>query len=328
MTTQAREMFRFRNSPTLFLTVTNNCNMSCPNCYSLYKENKDEVAELGSMIDCIDKIAPGKLVITGGEPLIYPSRILSLINYYRADYRQHWDITLCTNLCFTSLNDKQLEVIKHCDYVQTTFSKDRFNYKEELFNRFKDNITTIKNLKDSEVKKLDCIVTLTRDQVENMDYKDLVSIIESLDIDGVLFEQFSFIDNKDELFSIPSFYKVSDEYMLQCCREIKDKELLNFTNWSKALDNNMTLHCTVCDSGFCKVFNVDANSVKNGCTCYIPYDKHERQIKFKTQCIQCEYFKYCRMDCERFGRYCAFPKKTFKYFLDNIYKKEDDNTCT
>lgn len=318
MTTQARELFRFRNAPTLFLTVTNKCNLNCTDCYSKYKDNKDEVADLSSMVDAITEIAPGKLVVTGGEPLLYPNRVLGMINYFRTDYRQHWDITLCSNLCFKELSKEQLDVIRHCDYIQTSYSIDRFE-NNDLFDYFKKNITTIKNLENSSIKKVDLIVTLTRKQVEDCTVDNLVDTIESLDIDGVSFEQFTFI-TEDPLFNVQQFYRISDEYMLSCCRLIKNKELLNFNNWKIAMNNNILLHCNLCDSGYCKVFNVDAGSVKDGCTCCITSktSRKDRLYKFTHHCIECEYYKYCGMDCERFGKNCAFPKKTFQYFLDNI----------
>lgn len=315
-----RERFRFKNSPTLFLTITNECNLNCVDCYSKFKVSNVKVADLSSMIDTITQVAPGKLVITGGEPLLYPKLISNIINYFRFDYRQHWDIVLCSNLCFPELSKDQLDVIRHCDYIQTTYSTDRFGDNQTRLNWVKNNICKIKSLQNSDVKKVDAIVTVTDKTISMMD-GGIIDFVNDSKIDGILFENFTFF-TPDPLLNIQQFYRVADEYILNMCKYLKDKvEILNFSNWKMALDNHMILHCNVCDSGYCKEYRVD--HLRNGCTCCVNTNKKDRQYKFTHHCINCEYYKYCMMDCERFGKYCAFPKKTFKYFLDNIYKKEE-----
>lgn len=301
--------FRYKKAPTLFLCLTNKCNLNCNHCYIHHKTTDNEVAELGDMIDAIDSTAPGKLVITGGEPLLYPREIVSLMNYYKADYKQHWNVTLCTNLLYDEIDELQLEAIRLCDYLQTTYSIDRFT--DEQYKKFVNNFNKVKE--NTKLKAYDTIVTITEKQLEEDPKSMIDKLLNDLDPDGLAFEQLSYPTiTKDK--DIEEFYNKTDEYMLEVFKCLLPEKNLTLQSWKKSIENNMTVHCTVCDDGYSKVFNVDQDSISNGCICLINKESNRKE-KFKKYCINCDLFKYCRMDCERFGNYCAFPKNTFRYAL-------------
>ena len=44
----------------------------------------------------------------------------------------------------------------------------------------------------------------------------------------------------------------------------------------------------------------------------IPYDE-----EFANKCYTCNYFPYCKGDCECFNNICTFPKKWFNYIKEN-----------
>lgn len=322
-----RELFRYKVSPTLFIMITNDCNNNCPQCYSQYRKCNTHCIDLGDMIDAVDRLSPGKVVLTGGEPLLYPERIISFMYYYNADYRKHWNTTLCTNLLFKELNRSQSNAISLVDYVQTTYSVDRFK-SEDQFYKFIYNIANAKLLLgDDNNKFIDVNITITEEQLKEP-VEDLMDKLKGMYVDGVGFEQLSYnsSSNKSEEELI-EFYNKTDEYVLEACKQLKEKiphmENLTFKGWDMALNNGLnSLSCTVCDSGYCKLLNPDGE-ITNGCICLI--DKNiNRKEKFMNHCVDCKYFKYCNMDCERFGNTCGFMKKTFEYFLEERSKNDGD----
>lgn len=321
-----RELFRYKVSPTLFIMITNDCNNNCPQCYSKYRNCNMHCVDLGDMIDAVDKLSPGKVVLTGGEPLLYPERIISFVNYYNADYRKHWNTTLCTNLLFDDLNRSQVKAITLVDYIQTTYSVDRFKT-DDKFHKFIFNIANANLLiKNEENKFIDVNVTITEEQLKEP-VNELIDKLKGMYVDGVGFEQLSYNKNsKKSDEELIDFYNRTDEYILEASKQLKEKipymENLTFKGWDMALNNSLSsLNCTVCDSGYCKLLDPDGN-ITNGCICLIDKDINRRQ-KFINECVSCEYYKYCKMDCERFGNHCAFPKKTFEYFLKEVRNKND-----
>ena len=82
-----RDMFYYKQSPTLFLCITNKCNLNCDFCY--IHDKKDYVEpDLGDLTNAIETVKPGKLVVTGGEPMLYPNKVLGVMNYFEAEFRR------------------------------------------------------------------------------------------------------------------------------------------------------------------------------------------------------------------------------------------------
>lgn len=306
-TDDKRDLFYYRQSPTLFLCITNKCNLNCEFCY--IHDKKDYIEpDLGDLIGAIEEVKPGKLVVTGGEPMLYPNKVLGVMNYFEAEFRRHWKSTICTNLLY-EITDLHKQTLNKFHYLQTTYHA---NMTKEQLLLWKNNF--VKTINEcNNIEKYDIIITIPEnEEISTNVITDLMYICP----DGISFEILSFNDNKDH----NEYYERADSNILSLSRELEKYdsiENLLFSSWKRAIDSNMGLHCTVCNDGYCKVF--ENNKITNGCICNT--QTHKRDKTKLTMCIQCPYFKYCRLDCERFGNECAFPKKTFEYFL-KVYNME------
>ena len=302
LTVETRDLFRFQQSPTLFIAITNECNINCKYCYIHNNKPVKKCLDIGEMISAIEEVSPGKLVITGGEPLLYPSNIIGVMNYFNAHYRNHWNSTICTNLLIDEINEKHIEAINKFDYLQTTFETKRLENKFELF---KYNFNYVKS-RCNNIKFFDIIYNISDEEVEL--YKDNPPIekMAMLNPNGISFEFRS--NSKD--------YSKLDLYLNKCFEKLskyKNIENLTKTSWDNSIKSNYYINCNKCNSGLCKIYSTeDPDNVYNGCIC----KSNNKRTKSKiSKCIECELFKYCRFNCERFGDECGFPKETFKKFL-------------
>ena len=64
----------------LTIEVTDRCLNSCIHCSSDSSKDKQTILELDRALSIIDELNPGKVVISGGEPLLYP-HLKYLIQY-------------------------------------------------------------------------------------------------------------------------------------------------------------------------------------------------------------------------------------------------------
>lgn len=302
---------------TFYLCLTNKCNLNCEYCYIHKKDKTDQkdVMELGDMIYAIKSANPQYVIITGGEPLLYPNQIIALQRSFKVNDSCHWNTTLCSNLYYKELTKKQLEAISMVDSLQTSYSIDRELIDEDIVDIIGRNIETIrKNCKN--IKNISVIWTITPNQLNHY-FKDECDKLLSLDINGIQLEAISY--TSDINFNWDAYYQEFDNYALKCCKYIPEERNDLYWQWSSALDNHLnSLHCNICNLG-CAV-TYENNKLMNRCNCII--EKVERKDKFRDYCLDCDLYKYCKMDCERFGNYCGFPKKTFKYYMEKIRKEE------
>ena len=301
---------------TLYLCITNKCNLNCKYCYIHDKDiKKDDVASLGDLIVAMDKVQPQSVIITGGEPLLYPQTIIDYCRFYEANLRKHWLVTLCTNLYYKELSEKQLEAISHVDSIQTSYSIDRVLLDNNFIDILKHNIETIRT-KCKNIHSIDVLWTITKDQL-NQDPKEECEKILSLDIDTVGLESVSY-SSKIKNFNWQDYYIKTDNYINQCFDYIPDCRNMTISMWNNCLDGGLyPMHCNICTLGCAKTF--DNGKIEDRCNCLLEFNEN-RSEKFKKYCISCDLYKYCEMDCERFGNYCAFPKKAFRKYLEKRNK--------
>lgn len=305
ITIETRDMFRFPESPTLFVAITNKCNVNCKYCYIHNNQSKKESLDISEIISAIEDISPGKLVITGGEPLLYPSNIIGVMNYFNAHYRNHWNSTICSNLLFDKISSKQIEAINKFDYLQTTFESQRIT--DENYKQWKDNFLIIRNSCNN-LRYMDIIYNISDEEIESNSIPPL-NKIASLRPNGISFEFRS--NSKD--------YNKLDEYLDKCFIELdKYPSIENLTkkSWKNAIESNYFINCNKCNSGLCKVYTTsDPDNVYDGCICNSGNIRTKAKV---AKCVQCDLFKYCRFNCERFGDECGFPKNTFRKFLKEV----------
>ena len=96
---------------TLNLQITSNCDMNCKFCSDLFKHQKErKVSEILSVIDKIPNGVIEKIVITGGEPLLY-SDLFTLVKEIKA---RGFQVSFSTN--GTLLNDNK-NILTYLDEI-------------------------------------------------------------------------------------------------------------------------------------------------------------------------------------------------------------------
>ena len=300
---------------TLYLNITNQCNLNCDYCYIHDKKNYEKVAPLGNLINAIDTVQPQQIVITGGEPLLHPKLIQALIRHYESTLSKHWDIILCTNLYYKELSKDQLDTIKMVDYIQTSYSIDRTRKAGSILEYIDHNSHIIKR-DCKNIKAIDCIFTITPEQLSMIPSKEAYMLLDLKDIDDVSMESLSYDPRID--IDWQEYYDKVDNYMSICSDIIPYEKNGLYKKWERCLKENINpMNCNMCSIGCAKTY--ENGSILNRCNCLV--HREERKDKFINKCIECNLYEYCKMDCERFGNYCGFPKKTFTEFL-NKYKTE------
>lgn len=300
---------------TLYLNITNQCNLNCEYCYIHDKKDYEKVASLGNLINAIDTYLPQQVVITGGEPLLYPELIQALLRHYDSTLSRHWDVILCTNLYYKELSKAQLDAIKMVDYIQTSYSIDRTKIAGNILDYIKNNTKAIKE-ECKNIGAVDCIFTITQDQLTMNPGREIKLLLDT-GIDSIDIESISYNSKIDVNWQ--KYYDQVDDYVNTCCEFIPyDKNAL-YQSWDRAFKENLySMNCNMCSFGCAKTY--DNGKIFNRCNCLV--DKEERKIKFMSKCIDCDYYTYCKMDCERYGNYCGFLKKTFSNYLNKKVSKE------
>lgn len=296
---------------TLYLNITSKCQMGCNYC-QLGKGN--EVASLGDMIKALETIRPELLVITGGEPLLYPDLLLNFLKFYEVDYKKHWDIILCSSLLYDTSKDKVLEVLNHIDDLQYTYSLDRINKigKDIFISRIKEYRSNVRNILS--------IITLTEDVVNKYESEE--------EIKGYIEEALQYTDKLGlELLSYDSsidyitYQNKADRFIGIAFKYIpKDKNVL-LHKWETYYNSSLSVNCNSCDIG-CAYTMLPNGNIKKQCNCAIDRNTELRKQKFMNMCVNCDIFGYCKVGCERFGPACGFPKNTFNKYLKGDYDNE------
>ena len=119
------------NIYSLAVEVTENCNMLCPHCLRGDARDKDiDIDKFNIFLSRIESI--DKMVITGGEPLLRPEGIKSIINSLRDHAIDCDTISMITN----GTHNKEIpEILDYCN---------DFAFFSLFFHR--ENIKTVKNL--------------------------------------------------------------------------------------------------------------------------------------------------------------------------------------
>lgn len=269
---------------TMYLKITDSCNLRCPFCY-VNKNNK--IMALDNAVNVIKRYNPQKIIFHGGEPLLFPELIINIM-----DTLPDYEYSITSNLVF-DLNDIQRNVLSRCD-VATSYSVDRFN--KDTFRIFKDNILWLRKIKD-----ITLLVTLSYEQLKQEPNR-LIEIINELDCRYVLFERL-FIDGNDDNLSL-----LTDNYLLKLMQLYKAESNVLRNQMLHSLSHNCAVFNNDCQE---KVVTINADMSTQSC----PNSQHLKRIK-KKECLSCEFYQYCRGDCLSFQNTCMFPKNTFKYIKE------------
>ena len=143
---------------TLYLNITNNCQANCDYCYINYRETNDKFSEtLNKLIIAIKQSDPATVIITGGEPLLYPKLVSDIMNFFKIDHMKFFRAILCSNLLYDKISKEQLYAISKYDELQTTISIERFKDTKSYIHFLKN----IKYIKSKLNIKIGLIITIS-----------------------------------------------------------------------------------------------------------------------------------------------------------------------
>lgn len=317
---------------TLYIVTTQSCQMSCPFCYCKFipqfsdfknEEGKDTSidTELVKRIlngemknDNGEKLYFDYVIFHGGEPLLYPEKIIKIIEENISKVK---NFSIQTNLAFKTLSPSQLRALSMCtDGYGTSFNYERFKDNKTFKKYFENNIKELSSLGIYGT----VLVTITKDTIMNLNPWALRDYLIDIGIKKVILERpilpLKDLENPKNKKELEELYEEVDKYM-EICAKIFPREMTNlFWMVDKCLEHDLFLYNTECSNTTFTLYN---DRFKFGCPSLESRNVKNKQLP---QCLGCNYFKYCGGDCECFNHVCSFPKRTFDYIKEELeYEK-------
>lgn len=273
---------------TLYIKITENCNLHCPFCYV---DNKNNLIDTDVAIRAIEKYNPDTIVFHGGEPMLYPEKILDILDKYPDK-----NFSITSNLTLP-LNDPRLSILKKCS-VATSYSIDRFTDKITE-KHFKENLHAVNMFSD-----VTLLVTLSKTQMQSS-AKELVENIKCLHCKYVLFERL-YTEDPDTNLSL-----MTDNYLNELMLLLPGPENVLKQMMINAINNNSVVFNLNCDK---TVVTLNPDGTIQSCPNLITHKRTRRK-----ECLTCDIYEYCREDCISFKKICMFPRKTFLRIKEDLY---------
>lgn len=281
---------------TLYIKITEECNMHCPFCYIKQKPGTITLKKVAAFCD---KYSPDRIIFHGGEPLLYPEIILDIINQY-PDKK----FAITSNLTLP-LTKERLDVLRKCD-IATSYSIDRF-HNAKHFLQFIDNLYEVKNFADITI-----LVTLSREQLKELP-EQLAIMLQKLPHKYILLERLY-----EEQYDAELAQK-TDLYMRRMMQLLPAEENMLMMQMQHAIDHHVIVFPKFCNKF---VFTLGPNGLISNCPNLCNKEAQRRKRK---ECIECDFYEYCQGDCLSFQNGCMFPKKTFNWIY-NRSKKYGNNS--
>lgn len=267
---------------TIYALLTENCNLGCSYCDIKYGE--EEWRE-DLFFSSLNKFKDDNIVLFGGEPTLYKSRLYKALDLYP-------NASISSNLIFC--DQETLDRISD-RYIATTFRL----YSEELMKKWVSNIKYIVS-KSNDPKKINILVTMDWFMLGYLTSVplDFETVIDNFIIKNnipIRFEPLVGYDTNKEYFKIYDMVllKLLKNHFADSDRYLNLKELENFKK-----------DCS-------EVFSLYPDGkLKQGCPHRIP-------INICNECLSCknnDKCQPCRLQC-----FCSFPKNTYEAYCD--YKK-------
>ena len=280
---------------TLYLKITEECNMRCPFCYI---KQKPGVISLDAITSFCNKKHLNRIVFHGGEPLLYPKRILEIIDKF-----PNKEYSITSNLTLP-LTEERLEVLHKCN-VATSYSVDRF-HDANNFLQFVNNLYTV-----AEFTEITILITLSREQLKESPEK-LATMLRKLPHKYILLERL-YEEQYDKKFA-----QQTDLYMKKMMQLLPIKENSLILNMLCAIKNHINVFSISCNK---TVFTLGPDNIISNCPNLC---NKKSQRKKRKECIECDLYEYCKGDCLSFQNGCMFPKETFKWVYKNKEKLIND----
>lgn len=328
----------------LYVTLTNKCQLNCPFCFNKFVDNfkyNSSLLQSDTAINNILNKDPDIVSFIGGEPLLYPELMIKIMNYFRdKDIKNNRKRCWCvsSNLYYNDLynqnnkkNKERIECLKLMQDISdeevtigTSYTIDRFNTgPKDYFKVFKDNMLYL----DSIGLRVGVTVTITKEQIKQP-VEELKRVLESVKYKCVNIERciYPYTRNENNIETLNEFYKKTDEYILNCFKIFPKEMNYQYDRFYQCAKFKIPFANPQCSK---ETWSVYYNGLTPCCplnnTNDIDLLNRRLQDKYKKyKCLECDYFPYCRGDCECNRSVCAFPKKTIDYMI-KVVKEENES---
>lgn len=318
---------------SIYLIMTESCQMKCPFCYTKFAtgfENDNSILDPDVAIKVIKKgftldykhFEPFDCVIFhGGEPLLYTDNIIKIVDEIK-EFNPKIGFGLQTNLAYKELSKEQIELILKLGTYGTSYSYDRFANQEPIERVVINNIKYLESLGIYGT----LLVTITEEQIVRQSPSQLANYIDEFytGIKYVKLERpiYSINDILKDTKKYKRIYEKIDDYLYKCLFEFSREKSDLYDNILYSIQNNTTFYPTKCSKRDMTLYK---DHIKYGCPSRELDGSYKDIDKIHSQCLQCEFFKWCGGDCECMNGVCTFPKKTFKtvFSLNEIEKNKN-----
>lgn len=268
---------------TMYLRVTDECNLRCPFCYISHKQG---IMSIETAMKAIKRHEPEEIIFHGGEPMLYPKFVLDIIQQTPHAYHS---ITTNMTLPWT---EERIGVLKSCG-IATSYSVDRFA-DAKIEAKFMENVRFANSVKD-----VTLLVTLSKPQL-SMPPEMLAEKVEEIGCRYVLFER---------LYGGDDVAAATDDYLLALMKLVPPEKNVLRLQMEDAIKTGANVFSINCEKNIVTVHpDGHEQSCPNG-ACL----KRKRRL----ECLMCELYQYCRGDCLSFQDKCHFPKEAFSYVQMN-----------
>lgn len=227
---------------------------------------------------------PGDICIFGGEPSLYPNRILNIVSDPILKKKK---ISISTNL--VSLPDSLLDVYKKLGSIGTSWNLQRFN--DDQYRSWKENI----NILEREHIHATVLITLTRDLIDT-DVEEFMDIISEWNFNVIHKIKFEHYVGD----TTPQYFKDADRWLCELHRKWHHNDI-------STIFDKVNAWCFDC-SGIYTL--LPDGTMYHACPHYLV------QPVVPQECYTCELADKCN-PC-RLHSYCSYPKE----FADMIRKGE------
>lgn len=334
---------------TYIINLTEKCNLNCKHCYALHNGRTISKEVLDKSIDHIinhikiSKSAGENISLMGREVgLINPSIINYALDRFENEISVPYRTELYTNLVY-DLSEEQILTYKRIDCFGTSWDYGiRFQNIQQRLLWFNN----VKKLLSLGFTDMACIVSVTKDLIENVSPQMMIDFMISMNIKNWELQKLCRptekridYDNKN----IKATNREVDDWLFNVYLIYKNIQKNNYNISIEAFDcieNSIKGeyhydHCRNCQQ-------THLTYLPNGDVAQCPYNQHrpfynlitnkldykiyDDNVKFEQtvnqNCLNCPYYQYCRGDCcmnEWDETGCATPKKIYEYILN---KKE------
>lgn len=321
------------NINKIYFHITNSCNLNCVGCYSndfCKNSNYKDIIRDNAFFNLLEVLRPNELIISGGEPLLYPNLEDFLKNCKK--YNNNLFIRLITN--GTILSDNLPVLLNYVDELVISF--DSFD-NEHCFLRPKglNNkiIKFVKHVKEIGFTNIIGSVTLAK---SNTDYKkEYKAFFEQLNID---FKYSPLICQKN--YSTKDIYLDGTSYNNFIGDTNYNFEIAKESIYKLSFDNNCGFGCStlsIDSSGnvfpcymfhydVAKITNIIINPLNKVIEDLNNYENIINDIDKIDGCSSCEYRYFCHGGCRvrAYIEYNSFNKpdpfcKTYKKNFENMF---------